>query len=65
MDKVVLLAERELLMKRVAELEAQVEKARKGLERYAFCCDGCTCGDGWDHDAAQEALAALKEGKDQ
>ena len=30
------------------------------LEHYAVCGDGCTCGDGWNHDVAREALAQLK-----
>lgn len=29
----------------------------EALEFYAECKDGCTCGDGWSHEAAQEALS--------
>lgn len=39
------------------ELAAQVEFMREALRCYAECSDGCTCGDGWSHTAAQEALA--------
>jgi len=31
------------------------------LEGYAQCYDGCTCGDGWSHDGAIEALKKVKE----
>ena len=27
------------------------------LKQYAQCGDGCTCGDGWSHDAAEEFLS--------
>lgn len=30
--------------------------ALEALECYAACSDGCTCGDGCDHDTAQGAL---------
>ncbi len=26
-------------------------------EHYAECGDGCTCGDGWSHDVARDAIA--------
>jgi hypothetical protein len=31
------------------------------LEGYAQCCDRCTCGDGWSHNGAIEALKRAKE----
>lgn len=37
--------------------EAENKRLREALENYATCCDGCTCGDGWDHDVARAALA--------
>ena len=40
-------------------LEKKLEIARDALEDYASCSDGCTCGDGWSHDSAKEALAAI------
>lgn len=38
---------------------AMLKAAIEGLRAYAGCCDGCTCGDGWSHDAARETLAHL------
>lgn len=38
---------------------AMLKAAIEGLRAYAGCCDGCTCGDGWSHDAAMETLAHL------
>ena len=38
------------------QLEADCGVMRCTLEGYAECGDGCTCGDGWSHDAAREAL---------
>lgn len=35
--------------------------AKDALEGYAACCDGCTCGDGWGHEAAQAALLRLAQ----
>ena len=40
----------------LAALREQVKVLRKALGSYAECCDGCTCGDGWSHDIAIEAL---------
>jgi hypothetical protein len=36
----------------------EIRKLREALRSYATCSDGCTCGDGWSHDAAREALNA-------
>jgi len=47
-------------LRRVARLEAAARQAEAALEGYATCCDGCTCGDGWSHASAVEALAALR-----
>lgn len=41
---------------RIAVLSAENKQLREALESYAICSDGCTCGDGWDHKIAQEAL---------
>ena len=38
-----------------------LERWKAALEHYAACSDGCTCGDGWDHTLAIEALAGGKE----
>lgn len=37
-------------------LESENKRLREALKSYASCCDGCTCGDGWDHEPAQSAL---------
>jgi uncharacterized small protein (DUF1192 family) len=37
-------------------LREEIARLRAALEDYAECGDGCTCGDGWDHKTAQEAL---------
>ena len=39
-----------------------IERLRAALRYYAECSDGCTCGDGWDHTAAKEALGMLPGG---
>lgn len=39
-------------------LIAEVRRLREALKEYAGCGDGCTCGDGWSHDTAIEALEA-------
>ena len=44
----------------VKELEGQIKVLREALRAYSECCDGCTCGDGWDHDIAIEALEQTK-----
>lgn len=36
---------------------AKCAEMRRALEHYAKCSDGCTCGDGWSHDTAREALS--------
>jgi predicted 2-oxoglutarate/Fe(II)-dependent dioxygenase YbiX len=36
--------------------EQQVARLREALTGYAECSDGCTCGDGWGHESAQQAL---------
>ena len=41
-------------------LREQVKVLRSALGSYAECCDGCTCGDGWSHDIAIEALEQTK-----
>lgn len=41
-------------------LREQVKVLREALGSYAECCDGCTCGDGWSHDIAIEALERTK-----
>ena len=41
-------------------LREQVKVLREALRAYSECCDGCTCGDGWDHDIAIEALSQTK-----
>ena len=46
--------------KEVDELREQVKVLREALGSYAECCDGCTCGDGWNHDIAIEALEQTK-----
>lgn len=43
----------------IPTLCAMLKAAIEGLRAYAGCCDGCTCGDGWSHDAAMETLAHL------
>lgn len=45
----------------IARLKAQVETLREALGSYAECCDGCTCGDGWDHEIARAALDSTAE----
>ena len=44
----------------LAALREQVKVLRSALGSYAECCDGCTCGDGWSHDIAIEALEQTK-----
>ena len=44
----------------IIALREQVRVLREALGSYAECCDGCTCGDGWDHDIAIEALDQTK-----
>lgn len=34
----------------------EIDRLREALRSYASCSDGCTCGDGWSHDVAREAL---------
>ena len=34
----------------------EINRLREALIHYSTCGDGCTCGDGWDHKAAREAL---------
>ena len=41
---------------RIAAAQAREAKLREALEFYGACDDGCTCGDGWNHDVAWEAL---------
>lgn len=41
----------------------QLNTAKEALKVYAQCSDGCTCGDGWDHSAAKEALEKIGGGK--
>lgn len=41
----------------------KARKLREVLKHYATCSDGCTCGDGWSHEMAKEALALMEEGK--
>ena len=38
------------------ELEKENHRLREALQVYASCSDGCTCGDGWNHDTAKQAL---------
>lgn len=45
--------------KTVDEAIERVEMLRDTLEGYATCSDGCTCGDGWNHDAATAALKVI------
>lgn len=40
----------------VRELLDALKVSQDALRGYADCRDGCTCGDGWSHDAAREAL---------
>lgn len=40
----------------VLRLAKREKRLREALKSYASCCDGCTCGDGWDHEPAQSAL---------
>ena len=44
----------------ISSLREQVKVLREALMAYSECCDGCTCGDGWDHDIAIEALEQTK-----
>lgn len=39
-----------------AVIVVQVARLREALTGYAECTDGCTCGDGWGHETAQQAL---------
>lgn len=39
-----------------AQLIATAPEMYEALKAYAECSDGCTCGDGWGHEAAIEAL---------
>ena len=34
----------------------EIETMRDALKTYAECSDGCTCGAGWSHEAARDAL---------
>ena len=42
-------------------LRDERDRLRDALQAYAECSDGCTCGDGWSHDAAQAALTPAGE----
>ena len=46
------------------KLEQTVETLREALENYATCGDGCTCGDGWGHEVAIEALKETEASHD-
>ena len=41
-------------------LNEKLRVAVSALESYAGCGDGCTCGDGWSHKSADEALAKIE-----
>ena len=45
------------------QLERDRAECVETLEHYAACSDGCTCGDGWDHEQARETLARIREAK--
>lgn len=51
------------LVAKCRELQRQVEIAKEALSCYAACRDGCTCGDGWGHEAAVEALAKIERAR--
>jgi hypothetical protein len=44
-----------------ATKDEKVKRLIEALRGYAECCDGCTCGDGWSHDAARSALAEVEK----
>ena len=48
---------------RLCRLANAAEGMRAALGCYSECYDGCTCGDGWSHDAARNALAAAEAAK--
>jgi hypothetical protein len=37
------------------------ERLAWALEAYAMCEDGCTCGDGWGHSTARDALTEYRK----
>ena len=41
------------------EITAKLVTAIRALEAYAECGDGCTCGDGWSHEPAKDALRKI------
>ncbi len=43
------------------EMKAKIVWLREALEYYASCSDGCTCGDGWNHTVAIDALSKAAE----
>lgn len=47
------------LSKRLEKANEEIARLSEALRYYAECSDGCTCGDGWGHEIAIEAL---KEG---
>lgn len=44
------------------EITAKLALAVRTLESYEQCGDGCTCGDGWSHNPAVEALHKIMWG---
>lgn len=48
---------------KLEESEAAASVMREALSHYAQCSDGCTCDDGWNHTAVEQALSQTA-GKD-
>jgi hypothetical protein len=61
MEVVIMKSRLDMLLKAEADnaaLRERVKVLTECAEYYASCSgEGCTCGDGWSHDAAIEALA--------
>ena len=45
----------------IASLKDRIKRVEGVLEGYAQCSDGCSCGDGWSHEPAIEALSICRE----
>lgn len=46
------------MVTKLEQTQAGCTALREALAEYATCQDdGCTCGDGWSHDTARDALA--------
>lgn len=52
------------LLDALAERDALLVILIGVLHAYGDCSEGCTCGDGWTHDLAREALKKIDDMKE-